>query len=151
MYFGSIWYFEKLIFRWYFILVPRLDSLHPAEVQFAYSIANQDTASVTRRDSIRALAMVVQLQNELPRVRSKVPGRLAKLSKVAICSQMFAKFWRARFRLYRSQIVQVNLRWKAFAEIYTMHSFAPFSTLNFLFQKLLNTFCYFFSTFSKDW
>ena len=29
-------------------------------------------------------------------------------------------------RLYRSQIVQLNTRWKALAEIYTMHFFAPF-------------------------
>ena len=28
-------------------------------------------------------------------------------------------------RLYRSQILQVNMRWKALPEIYTMHSFAP--------------------------
>ena len=33
----------------------------------------------------------------------------------------------ARSRLYRSQILQVNTCWKALAEIYTMHSFAPFS------------------------
>ena len=33
---------------------------------------------------------------------------------------------RARSRRYRSQILQVNTRWKALAEIYTMHSFAPF-------------------------
>ena len=33
---------------------------------------------------------------------------------------------RARSRLYRSQILQVNTRWKALAEIYTMQSFAPF-------------------------
>ena len=31
---------------------------------------------------------------------------------------------RARSRLYRSQMLQVNIRWKALAEIYTMHSFA---------------------------
>ena len=34
---------------------------------------------------------------------------------------------RARSRLYRRQILQVNTRWKALAEIYTMHSFAPLS------------------------
>ena len=33
---------------------------------------------------------------------------------------------RARSRLYRGQILQQNMRWKALAEIYTMHSFAPF-------------------------
>ena len=31
---------------------------------------------------------------------------------------------RARSRLYRSQILQVNMRLKALAEIYTMHPFA---------------------------
>ena len=38
---------------------------------------------------------------------------------------------RARSRLYRSQTLQVDTRWKALAEIYTMHSFAPFSNVNF--------------------
>ena len=41
----------------------------------------------------------------------------------------FGKLWRARSRLYRSEILQVNIRWKALAEIYTMHSFAPFFNL----------------------
>ena len=35
--------------------------------------------------------------------------------------------WQGSFeRLYRSQILQKNMRLKALAEIYTMHSFAPF-------------------------
>ena len=34
------------------------------------------------------------------------------------------KIDRARSRLYRSQILQENMRLKALAEIYTMHSFA---------------------------
>ena len=52
---------------------------------------------------------------------------------------------KARSRLYRSQILQVNMRWKALAEIYKMHSFAafswdpsgwaPLSKLNFLFEN----------------
>ena len=37
----------------------------------------------------------------------------------------------ARSRLYRSQILQVNMRWKALAEIYTMHSFALLCNLIF--------------------
>ena len=37
----------------------------------------------------------------------------------------------AHSRLYRRRFLQVNTRWKARAEIYTMHSFAPFSNLNF--------------------
>ena len=39
------------------------------------------------------------------------------------------KLYKARYQLYRSQIFQVNTRWKALAEIYTMHSFAPFWTV----------------------
>ena len=41
------------------------------------------------------------------------------------------KLRRARSRLYRNKFLQINMRWKALAEIYTMHSFAPFSDLNF--------------------
>ena len=33
--------------------------------------------------------------------------------------------YKARSRLYRSQILQVNIRWKALAEIYTMASSEP--------------------------
>ena len=49
------------------------------------------------------------------------------------------KLNRARSRQNRSQILQVNMRLKALAEIYTMHSFAQLSNLNFLlnFAKLL--------------
>ena len=41
--------------------------------------------------------------------------------------------------LYRSQILQVNMRLKALAEIYTMHSFAQLCNLIFL-----SKFCHFF-------
>ena len=43
---------------------------------------------------------------------------------IVVC---FSEFHRARSRLYRSQVLQVNTHWKALAEIYTMHSFASFS------------------------
>ena len=39
------------------------------------------------------------------------------------------ELFRARSRLYRSQILQVNTRWKALVEIYTMQSSAPFFNL----------------------
>ena len=44
----------------------------------------------------------------------------------AICTRRAGKLYKARSRLYRSHILQVNMRWKALAEIYTMHSLAPF-------------------------
>ena len=43
-------------------------------------------------------------------------------------------------RLYRRRFLQVNTRWKALAEIYTMHSFAPFSNLNFFVKNRQNFF-----------
>ena len=46
------------------------------------------------------------------------------------------KLDRARSRLYRNQILQVNMRLKALAEIYTMQSFAQLCNLN-LFVKIL--------------
>ena len=53
-------------------------------------------------------------------VHHRVRLGLAKLGKLAD----FANFWQARSRLYRNEILQVNMRSKALAEIYTMHSFA---------------------------
>ena len=54
------------------------------------------------------------------------------------CIARSGRLDRARSRLYQSQNLQVNTRWKALAEIYTMHSFAPFSNLNFLVKLLRN-------------
>ena len=53
------------------------------------------------------------------------------------------KFDRARSRLYRGQILQENMRLKALAEIYTMHSFAHFFNLKNLsnFQLILPKNC----------
>ena len=50
------------------------------------------------------------------------------------------KLCRARSRLFRSQISEVNMRLKALAEIYTMHSFALLCNLNFLSKKNANIF-----------
>ena len=58
-----------------------------------------------------------------------VPGGGRECDTWGICTRRAGKLYRARSRLYRSQILQVNTRWKALAEIYTMHSFAPLSNL----------------------
>ena len=57
-----------------------------------------------------------------------------------ICTRRAGKLYRARSRLYRRRFLQVNPRWKALAEIYTMHSFAPFSNLNFFVKNRQNFF-----------
>ena len=54
--------------------------------------------------------------------RARRPGRHGTAGDVAGCG----KLYKARSRLYRSQNLEVNMRLKALAEIYTMHSFAPF-------------------------
>ena len=64
----------------------------------------------------------------------------------------------ARSGLYRSQMSQVNIRWKALAEIYTMHSFAQLYNLIFFdklaklllkLAKFLKIFNFEFANFSK--
>ena len=57
------------------------------------------------------------------------------LSTSGNCTRRAGKLERVRSRLYRSQNLQQNMHWKALAEIYTMHSFAPFWILNFLFKN----------------
>jgi len=51
------------------------------------------------------------------------------------------KLYRARSRLYRNEILQENMRLKALAEIYIMHSFAQLCNLNF--KKIANNFAEF--------
>ena len=46
-------------------------------------------------------------------------------SEVSIELNFPPKLRGARSRLYRRRFLQVKTRWKALAEIYTMHSFAP--------------------------
>ena len=43
---------------------------------------------------------------------------------------MMSKIWRARSRLYRRQVLQENIRWKALDEIYKIHMFLHRSDLN---------------------
>merc|ERR1711924_522346 len=53
----------------------------------------------------------------------------ASLRDTASCTARMGKLYRARSRLYRSQILQVNMRSKALAEIFTMRSFAQLCNL----------------------
>ena len=74
---------------------------------------------------------------DVKRYRTEARPKRVVRSTWGICTRRAGKLYKARSRLSRSQILQVNTRWKALAEIYTMHSFAPFSDLIFLFRKLL--------------
>ena len=57
----------------------------------------------------------------------KCPDRGKGKGNFEVPFSRFPELFRARSRLYRSQFLQVNTRWKALVEIYKMHSFAPFS------------------------
>ena len=58
--------------------------------------------------------------------------RAARTGCGAATVRGIGKFYRARSRLYRSHILQENMRLKALAEIYKLHSFAQLCNLNFL-------------------
>ena len=75
-------------------------------------------------DVLPAEAVALRDLRDLPREALAEGLRL-----VAYSGPRSGKLYRVRSRLYRSQILQVNMRWKALAEIYTMHSFAPFWTV----------------------
>ena len=64
------------------------------------------------------------------------------------CIARSGKLDRARSRLYRGQISHENMRWKALAEIYIMHSFAQLCNLNFS-SKFAKTKSLNFAKFSK--
>ena len=69
--------------------------------------------------------------SEFPDAHAKVAWAANKRFEISKFKFNFPRartfeLFRARSLLYRSQILQVNTRWKALAEIYTMHSFAPF-------------------------
>ena len=46
------------------------------------------------------------------------------VDRLGCCIARSGRLYRARSRLYRNEILQVNMHSKALAEIYTMHSFA---------------------------
>ena len=66
-------------------------------------------------------------------LETKAPPVAQKATTAGTCCiARSGKLDRARSRLYRSEILQENMRLKALAEIYTMHSFAQLCNLNFL-------------------
>ena len=87
----------------------------------------------TRRSTSRAWPST-------PPTRAAASSRAWARSEVNIELNFPPKLRGARSRLYRRRFLQVNTRWKALAEIYTMHSFAPFSNLNFFVKNRQNFF-----------
>ena len=67
----------------------------------------------------------------------------------AICTRRAGKLYKARSRLYRSQSLQVNTRWKALDEIYKIYVLLHRSGLN-ISENFRQTFSHFSAKFSKN-
>ena len=106
-------YFAKNDHRWVtFIILKTIDDGRP-RTEIRGTLMMPADAEVCR-----GLARAHQRQGLAPRSRDTA-AKSRESSKL---------YWpQARSRLYRSQILQVlvNTLWKALAEIYKMHSFAP--------------------------
>ena len=84
------------------------------------ALRREDERAAVVRECLLLVPEVVE--GEAPR-----EVRLARLPR-----ERSGELYRARSPLYRSQILQLNMRLKALAEIYTMHSFAQLCNLKFL-------------------
>ena len=82
-------------------------------------------------------------------LRFQMPWQGKRQRKFRSPFSRFPELFRPGSRLYRSQILQVNTRWKALAEIYTMHSFAPFSNRKIFVKNCWKKFAVFFANFCK--
>ena len=69
-----------------------------------------------------------QKPGRIRRFRAEFQKHAVEVSELAALTMLLQ---RARSRLYRSEIWQENMRLKALAEIYTMHSFVQLCNLNF--------------------
>ena len=96
---------------------------------------------VTHRGSFLPRYNVAEIRSPLNIFQKAKKNGEATLDAVAAAAQAAAggadeaaeeavtgcgRLQRARSRLYRNEILQVNMRLKALAEVYTVHSFAPF-------------------------
>ena len=61
-----------------------------------------------------------------------------------------SKLYRARSLLYRRQILQVNIRWKALDEIYKIYMLLHRSDLN-ISENFRQTFSHFLAEFVQSW
>ena len=91
-----------------------------------------DRVLPSRGPEPRPVVVVVLLRLRYPAVRA--PG-YAAAAYVGLAVTGCGKLYRARSRLYRNENLQVNMRLKALAEIYTMHSLALL--YNHIFSKNL--------------
>jgi len=101
--------------------------------------------------SVPGLARAMGLCNGTMEVVSWDASALSKLNSWRL--PKLIKIKSARSRLYRRRFLQVNTRWKALAEIYTMHSFAPLSNLKIFVKNRWIVCCFFpkFRKFAQRW
>ena len=101
---------------------------------------NVSTYNTQRRDKEKKMKMrTTYPAAQHDKKREDMTRKPRRTKKCNESTRRAGKLYKARSRLYRSQILQVNTRWKALAEIYTMPSFAQLCNLNF-FKNLQKTF-----------
>ena len=113
----------------YFLAKFRFDTAENEPAKNLQNFANfADSNSVTAREKSRS---VQPIGSPAARIRAR-PGRAGAPSPPDPAQRSVTgcgKLHRARSRLYRNEILQVDMRLKALAEIYTMHSFAQLYNL----------------------
>ena len=101
-------------------------------------------------DESRVLNLTSELSTLSPEKQAEVIEQMLMfVALAAACIARLGKLDRARSRLYRGQILQENMRLKALAEIYTMHSFAQLCNL-IVCQNFAKTFAFFFCKIQKN-
>ena len=83
----------------------------------------------------------------VPQHRRPLSGKIRYRTKRRFFRQI-SKLYRARSLLYRRQILQENIRWKALDEIYKIYMLLHRSDLN-ISEKVRQTFSHFSAKFAK--
>ena len=85
-------------------------------------VSNSEAGTVApKQEAALRLRLIIMMIRTGPQMENNLRENVSK----KVCTRRAGKLYRARSRLHRSRFLQVNTRWTALAEIYTMHSFAP--------------------------
>ena len=111
-----------------------LQDLHTFAPLQSQNFREKTGPRVRRRACIRGLGLA-KLTLE-PRRRRPVGWRTSRLANI-FATLIFANFWRARSRVYRHQLLQVDMHFAAFFKFYKMCTLLHRSELNILAKNLI--------------
>ena len=97
----------------------RADRGGDRHLEVAAHRADVDEVLAPRGEGRQAVEELVQRAAQRPYSMPLLVGvRVSKIGKISNILQNFANFWRARSRLYQSEILQENMRLTAFFKLY---------------------------------